>query len=248
MIKLEEHKLRSFLLNRKEKIGIKKYSGVGEIISGLSLIVTILCSDFKKILFIKALYFEIVSWIIAIIVLGVGIIIFVSSICNTYTTEDLYNELMELDEDKINAYNIILLKNNQADGKYLLFYSQRWKCNLFLNYKALNSNNYNIKDEIDNIAKLFSNDTGISCNISDIEYLDKLDSKKFSFGDKVEKQYIFYFYTINIQVSANMQNLKFCCNGNKYCWMTLNEMYKNKNIIKKNADVLDFIRKKSSLA
>lgn len=248
MIRIEEDRLRSFLLNRKEKIEKNSFSGVGEIISSLSLIITILCSNFKDVLFIKALYLEIVSWIIAIIVLGVGIFIFFSGKLNRYTTEKLYNEVIELDENKINAYNIVFLKNNQTDGKYLLFYSQRWKCNLFLNYKALNANNYNTNDEINNVAKMFSNDTGMSCNNSDINYIDKMHSKKFSYGDKVEKQYIFYFYSINIQVPANMQNTKFCCNGNKFCWMTLNDMYKNKNIIKKNQDVLDFIRTKSSLA
>ena len=248
MINIEESILKEFLLNRRDKIGVRKYSGIGEIVSGFSLIITLLCSDFNEGSFISTHCFELLSWIIAVAILAVGLRRLIRSICNSYDTESLYNELVGLDENRVNEYNIVLIKNNQLDGRYLLFYSQRWKCKLFLNYKVQNSGNYNVSNEINSIATKLSVDTGIKCSGLDISYYGELESRKFSYGDKVEKKYKFYFYFVKTEIPVNMQRTEFSCNGNKFFWMSLNDMYTNKNIVKKNSDVLDFIRKKSSMA
>lgn len=248
MLYINEDKLKNLLLNKKEKIASNKFYGIGEIISGISLIISLLCSDFKDVLGIKAEYIEIFAWLIAGIILFFGIFQLIKGFIHSYTTDDLYNDLVELGNTKPHMFNIILLKNNPVEGKYLLFYNKRWQCKLFLNYKAITPDNYNSTAEIKNICSMFSTDTGISVAEKDFAYLGQIESHKLSYGDKTEKDYIFHFYKIDISVPISIQQTSFKCNGHQFHWMSLNQMYGNINIVKKNKDVLDFIRTRTSIS
>ena len=88
-------------------------------------------------------------------------------------------------------------------------------------------------------------------NISEsiaIEYIGNEISNKCSVPNKIEKKYNFYFFIIaNIILQFDKKHI-FQFNGKKYCWKTLDKMYSSKNIVKKNKDVLDFVRKKCEIS
>lgn len=251
MLNIDEKTVKLFLNQNKSKIETKNFSGIGEIVSGLSLGITLLCSDIKNIPYISPLYFEMAIWIITTAVFFAGVIQLVHGLSNRYTVDDLYNELVELDSGREHVFNIILLKNNTHEGKYLLFNSKRWKCKLFPNYHAL-SDPYNVDNESLRIKEAFASDVGVSKERIETTYLGKINSRKYSFGDKVNKQYVFHFFSISIATQVYDNNFKqkgsFRCNGKKFSWMTLDQMFANKNIMKKNSDVLNFVRNSMNIA
>lgn len=251
LLNIDEKTVKLFLNQNKSKIETKSFSGIGEIVSGISLGVTLLCSDTKKLPYISPLYFEIIIWIITISIFFAGIIQLVHSLLSHYTVDDLYNELVELDNSREHVFNIILLKNNTYEGKYLLFNSKRWKCKLFPNYHAL-SGQYNVENESLRIKEAFAADVGVSKERIETTYLGKINSRKYSYGDKVNKQYVFHFFSIGITTLIYEKNIKqkgsFRHNGKKFYWMTLDQMFANKNMMKKNGDVLNYVRNSVNIA
>lgn len=242
MLHIEENKLKLFLLNRKSKIENPKYSGIGEIISSISLIVTLSLADFNQVTIINSLYFQIVVWIISITLLLFGIYIFIKSLINYYSVDNLFKEIVNLDTNIEHSFDIIILKNSDTSGKYLLFKSKRWKCWLFPNYRC-SSMPFNETEEVSYIEKCIKRDLKISTNVS-IQYLGNDISNKNSVPNNVEKKYNFHYFVVANYNFIFNDKKKFRFNGKKYCWKTLDSMYSNKNIIKKNKDVLDYIREK----
>lgn len=248
MIHIDENQLNIFLKERKKLLEIKKLNGLGEIVSGFSLAVTLLCSDFKATNSITSSpHFEFGVWLLTFIIFGVGVFQLIKSICKNYTVEKLYNELIELDKNKEHVFNIVLLKNNENQGKFLVFKSKRWRCKLFPNYHAL-TGKYDKEKELNNIRSLFSNDIGIDEDNLTFDYLEILKNRKYSVGDKVTKQYIFHFFLAKIKHNEILQNKSFKHNGKSFYWMTLDQMYANKNISRKNKAVLDYVRNKLSIS
>lgn len=68
-------------------------------------------------------------------------------------------------------------------------------------------------------------------------------SEKYSVGDKVNKKYNFHYFEVTSIITDFNDKRTFRCNGKEYCWKTLDQMYADKNIVKKNRDVLDYIRR-----
>ena len=241
MLTIEEDKLKILLQTKKNKIERPKFSGTGEIISAISIMITLLLADFNQVSFINPLYFQFIVWIIAFAILAFGLYVFVKSLVSFYSIDNLYNEIVNLDPNIEHPFNIILIKNSKVSGKYLLFKSKRWKCWLFPNYHCLNGS-FNLAAEMEHIRECLKRDVNTSGNI-DLEYLGNEISYKYSVSDKIDKKYNFhYFQIINIELHSRK---KWCFrfNGKRYCWKTLAQMYSDKNIVKKNEDVLDYVRK-----
>ena len=246
MLHIDESKLKVLLLNRKNRIESPKYNGIGEVISSISIIITLCLSDFNQVSIVRPLYFKIGAWILAIGILIFGIFTLIKSIINFYPINNLYNEIIDLDSNIEHPFDIILIKNNQKSGKYLLFKSKRWNCWLFPNYHCSGSY-FNQAEEILYIKKCLKRDLNISESIA-IEYIGNEISNKCSVPNKIEKKYNFYFFIIaNISLQFDKKHI-FQFNGKKYCWKTLDKMYSSKNIVKKNKDVLDFVRKKCEIS
>lgn len=246
MLNIDEDKLKLLLTSKKNKLERPKHSGVGEIISGFSIIVTLCLSDFNQVSIINPMYFKIVTWTIAVCILLFGVFLCIKSIVAYYSIESLYNEIADIDPNTEHPFNIILIKNNRESGKYLLFKSKRWGCWLFPNYHCLKGI-YNNKNEILHIKECLERDLNISGNIS-IKYLGNEISYKYSVSDKVNKKYNFHYFQIDdIKIQLNYKR-KFRFNGKKYCWKTLDQMYSSNNIVKKNQDVLDYVRKNCEIS
>lgn len=185
MLNIDEKQLQLLLERRKKLIEKPKYGGIGDIVSGLSLVVTISLSDFSQITFIKLLYFKCIVWALTFGILGYGIFSLIKSITSFYTIDNLYSEISDLDFNIEHPFNIIVIRNAYENGKYLTFKSRRWKCWLFPNYHCLNDI-FNKTKEIKHIKECLKRDMYIT-EESCVKYIGNEIITKFSVGDQLEK-------------------------------------------------------------
>ncbi len=246
MLNIDEDKLKLLLEKKRKIIERPKYSGKGEIISGISLAITLALADFSSLKYINPLYFKIFAWIITSGIIIYGFYTFVRSIVKFYPIENLYSEISDIDPSTEHPFNIILVMNSSESGKYLLFKSRRWSCWLFPNYHCIDRQ-FNEEQEIQKIKENLIRDLNIDEEIN-IEYIGNDISKKYSVSDKVIKKYNFHYFQVRNYPVKFKSKHTFKFRGKKYCWKTLDQMYSNKNIVKKNEDVLDYIRKTVNLS
>ena len=241
MLNIDEKELELLLEKRKKKIERPRYDGLGEVISSVSLIVTLVLSDFSHLTFIKPVYFKIIVWGISIAVLVRGIYAFIKSITDVYSIGQLYSEISDIDPRVEHPFDIIVIKNEVESGKYLVFKSKGWNCWLFPNYHCL-TGDFSKTKELKQIKERVRKDLGISAEIN-FKYIGNEISRKYSFRDKVNKKYNFhYFQAVDAAIDFKGKRT-FRCNGKKYCWKTLDQMYASRNIVRKNRDVLDYVRR-----
>lgn len=240
MLNTEKDKLKLLLEYRKKKLERPKYTGIGEIISGVSLAITLLLSDMSQITCINPLYFQIIVWAFTLGITIYGIYSLWDSIKNFYSVENLYSEIADLDPKIEHPFNIILIQNSNESGKYLLFKSRRWSCWLFPNYRCLKGT-FIQSEEINHIKECLKRDLNTRGDI-EIKYIGNEISHKFSFSDKIEKKYNFHYFQITKITLMNNKKRPFIYNGKRYSWKSLDQMYGSKNIVKKNKDVLDYVR------
>ena len=240
MLNIDENQLKLLLEQKRKMLERKKYDGIGEIVSSISLMITLMLSDFSQLTIAKPLYAKIIAWGISIIILAYGSYTFIKSI-KIYSVDQLYSEIADIDPKIEHPFNIVVIRDSREAGKYLVFKSKRWKCWLFPNYHCLNEI-FSKAKELKHINECIKRDLKISEEI-EFKYIGNKISEKYSVGDKVRKKYNFhYFEATNITIDFNNKRT-FCCNGKKYCWKTLDQIYSDKNIIKKNRDVLDYVRR-----
>ena len=241
MLNIDKKKLKLLLERRKKLIEKRKGDGLGDIISSVSLMITLIFADFSDISIIEPLYFIIIAWGISIAVFAYGIYIFIKSITNIYTIDHLYSEIADIDPKVEHAFNIVVIRNCNENCKYLVFKSKRWGCWLFPNYHC-SEKIFQEEKELEYIKKCLKRDINIFETI-EFKYIGNEISEKYSAGDKISKKYHFhYFLATDIKLS-NGNKKSFHFNGKKYCWKTLDNMYADKKIVKKNNDVLDYVRR-----
>lgn len=241
MLNIDENQLKLLLERKKKLLERPKYSGIGEIISSISLVITLALSDFSHLTIIKPLYFKIIAWGISIAILVYGLYTFIKSITEVYSVDQLYSEIADIDPEIEHSFNIVVIRNSRKSGKYLVFKSKRWNCWLFPNYHCLNGV-FSKTKELRYIKECVKRDLNMSEEIN-FKYIGNKISEKYSVGDKVRKKYNFHYFQ-STDIAINVDNKRtFRCNGKKYCWKTLDQMYSNKNILKKNKDVLDYVRR-----
>lgn len=245
MLNIDEDKLKLLLQKRKNMIEKQKYGGIGDIVSGISLAVTLSVSDYSQITFISPVFFKCVAWIITCIILGYGIYQFLKNILMFYTIDNLYSEISDLDPQREHPFDIIVIRDTGKSGRYLTFKSKRWKCWLFPNYHC-SDGAFNTSEEKNHIKEYLKRDLHIKEEIN-ITYIGNEINKKYSVGDRVNKKYNFHYFQIEGSQSIGGGRKRFRCNGKKYCWKTLDEMYSSKNTVKKNENVLDYVRKKCDI-
>ena len=62
MLNIDENQLKLLLEKKRKMLEQKKYDGIGESISSISLMITLVLSDFSQLTIIKPLYFKIIAW------------------------------------------------------------------------------------------------------------------------------------------------------------------------------------------
>ena len=113
-------------------------------------------------------------------------------------------------------------------GHFLVYYDNRWKCCLFLNYPTqenLPANEAKIKNGL-------SQDLHVNVSDIQIDYKDTILHKKFSYSDQCEKWYEHTIYQAHISNFPRAeQNNSFEINERQYFWMSLAEMERDQAII-----------------
>lgn len=241
MLNIDETQLKSLLEKRKRMIGRPKCSGMGEIISAISLMITLALSDFSHLSVIKPLYFKIIAWSISAAILLYGLCSFIKSLIDVYSAEQMYSEIADIDPSIEHPFDIVVIKNSRESGKYLVFKSKRWGCWLFPNYHCLDGT-FSKAKETKHLKECVKRDLGLPEEI-EFTYIGNDISEKFSVGDKVRKKYNFHYFQAGSTVTDFDSQQTFRRNGRTYAWKTLDQMYSSRNIVKKNRDVLDYIRR-----
>ena len=80
-----------------------------------------------------------------------------------------------------------------------------------------------------------------------LEYVDTLNGYKLNVGEKCYMNYEFRFYNVHgVSLQDSKTNLKI--NGHKFKWMPIDKMYSNKQMMKKNMDVIEFINNRTNIS
>lgn len=120
--------------------------------------------------------------------------------------------------------------------RFLVYYDERWDCKLFLNLKTVSGDNENA------ILEYLSASLQIPRKELKAKYLTSRVQEKYSVSHGETRVYNHRLYEVTIQEFAhNMKENDFSVNGVHYFWMTIPEMQKDKNIMDKNMDVVDFV-------
>ena len=80
MLNIDENQLKLLLEQKRKTLERKKYDGIGEIISSISLMITLMISDLSQLTIIQPLYFKFITWGISIVILAYGSYTFIKSI------------------------------------------------------------------------------------------------------------------------------------------------------------------------
>lgn len=124
-----------------------------------------------------------------------------------------------------------------AEKKYLVYYDERWDCKLFLNYKTVD------RADEESVINKMSADLNVDKSQINCRYISSKVQEKYSESHQENRIYNHRLYEIKIQVfPEDEQKENFVVNGRHYYWMSISDMERDPNIVKKNLDVIDFVK------
>lgn len=138
----------------------------------------------------------------------------------------------------IHRHSIVLIKDSfqELPSRRLVYEDSNWGCEFFLHYKDNAQNNDFIKDCI--FAEF-----GIDKSNIKLYYVGSQVHEKYSESAKENRMYKHKFYVATIeQIPEFMKKDSFECNGKIYHWRTIAELEKDKNIQKKNMDIVKYAK------
>lgn len=249
ILNLKKDEVKDFFETHKKDIERPVYAGIGEIVSGITLLLSVVSSDFDNNLIIPARYLDLFVVVLALVFIGVGVYQLIKNLKYRLTTETIVESLIEMDADRIHTVCILLL-HNKTDGKYLLVKNGSWKCLLFPSYN-INANfdknaekfEFDEKAEAEMAKTYFKKMTDVDPR--GIQYVGAMDEKiRPCYATGTPYRYKFHFFLLEVDSSDTFLK-KY--NGNTYVWKSLEGMRKNKNIMKKNGDVVRFVADKDGI-
>jgi len=130
------------------------------------------------------------------------------------------------------VHAIIVIKNEK--NEYLQYFDNRWNSFLFLNCKLLDGENADIvKDTI--VDKL-----NVKKELIKVSLVGNKKHEKFSESDKIQKEYIHYFYKVDL--NENLNDEGFEINGIQYKWFSYANLLNDKRIQQVNSDIVQFVK------
>ena len=168
----------------------------------------------------------------------------IKEFCLESIDEDEWEEKRDdfLDKIKIIAQqkNVKTTPSNpvtSAEKKYLVYYDERWDCKLFLNYKTVD------RADEESVINKVSADLNVDKSQINCRYISSKVQEKYSESHQENRIYNHRLYEIKIQVfPEDEQKENFVVNGRHYYWMSISDMERDPNIVKKNLDVIDFVK------
>ncbi len=244
-MEINKDKLEQYLKIRKEIIELKKFSGISEIISGLSMFFTLFCarSIFTSISLIIILSF---GYLMSLLFFLYGLLKFVKSLKNYVTVDLMLKEICNLDESNNIIQYIVIFKEPNSKGRFLLVYNIEWKCYLFPSYKSDRICRDNIPEEV-LLLKAFEETLQQSDSKITLEKLGVLNDWKINVAEKCYVNYEFRFFrAYDVNLPHNKTSFK--KGGLKFKLMSLNDLHNNKNIMKKNHTVVKFVEENTDVS
>lgn len=131
------------------------------------------------------------------------------------------------------SHDFCLLAVQNSEGKFLQIYDSDWKSWLFPYFRSTDNN----KASMDaNVQELFGPN-------SSARYIAKEIHCKYSERDNVYKIYNHKLYKpLNAQIHDFMNCEEFEYKGTKYKWLSLEELESDANVLKKNSEVINFVK------
>ena len=157
---------------------------------------------------------------------------------NKYEHNILLNDIQKLDKIQ-HKHSLVAIQfpDTSAEKKYLVYYDERWDCKLFLNYKTVD------RADEESVINKVSADLNVDKSQINCRYISSKVQEKYSESHQENRIYNHRLYEIKIQVfPEDEQKENFVVNGRHYYWMSISEMERDPNIVKKNLDVIDFVK------
>lgn len=231
-MQIEEQELRELLNKGALSYESKKFP-IDSLLSTIGFVISACLAQF----YLQAIWIKVLFWIFVGTNLIYSLVLLCKYIKNKYSSEDFIKDIKT--SSKVRNFSLIVIKDTTGlnRGKYLLRYDRRWKCYL-LPYQNTHENNdadFVLKTVIDTYQ--FSN-LSITASKTD-------DITKYSFSDNMTKNYHHTFYYLEtVTENSSIQAKKsFKLNGEKFKWMSIDEMKRNKTIMSKNSETVNFIAK-----
>lgn len=228
------------ILSQKEKHFTTSYAEPLSIMfTSFAFFLTLFCSEYKGIWFISAEYVKFLVIGMSVSFFSYGLYLLYKKRANSFTSEALYGEIHMLNEVNGNIFSIVAIHCKKSN-KYLLFYDEKWKCNLFPNYKVRGLGE---EKELNNLKTLLSHDLNVKANKIELTYKFQRESTKISQPTQVEKLYVFHIYYAEIK-DSKLENCdsSFEINNKTYSWKSISEMEQDDAIKRINMDVVGFIK------
>lgn len=149
------------------------------------------------------------------------------------------HNILEKEIEQLNKiqheHSLVMIKSSEE--KFLLYDDERWGCRLFPNFKTQKGNNERyILDRLSAEFDIDQTDLSIRYIASDIQ-------EKYSVSHEEYRVYNHRLYGVELKrVPEIMKSSEFVLGDRHYYWMTLKEMESDKDITKKNLDVVNFVK------
>lgn len=235
-ILIDEVKLNLLLEQKKNFIG--KTVTWDSTISAISFVISVIFASYKKVWIIPGTVFKTIFLIIGIAFsIKVFYDIFKSK-KNSYNYQDLLTDINKLNEITHN-HSIIAIRDefNSHSNRFLVYNDTKWSCLLFPNYKE---NENNEKFIIDHLSR----DLKLNPDTISLKYVASNHSKKESANSGIEKFYNHRLYSVTLsEYPEFMKHDVFVCDGKTYQWKSISELENDPVAMKKNSDIIDFVKK-----
>lgn len=234
-ILVDETKLNLLLEKKKQFIGNRVVWD--SVLSAISFLVSVFLATYKDIWIIPGTVLKTVFVLLGLFFSGKSVYDVYLSRKNTYTHEDLFNDINKLNEITHN-HSIIAIKDsfNEFPNRFLLYDDNRWSCRLFLNFKDNINNESFIIDGISNRLKIKRNQISV-------KFIAQQIHEKYSESHKENRVYCHRLFEVSIsQVSEVMKADTFEIDGVKYRWMSIAEMEQDSHIMEINSDIVRFVK------
>lgn len=235
---INECELKLLLEKKRNFIGNKVTFDT--IIAGISFLLSAITATYDDIFNCKnsGLVIKTIFCFIGIIYLLKIIYDIVQAHNNKYNHEFLLKDIEGLNMIQHN-HSLVAIRNtfDNTTDKFLVYYDERWDCKLFPNYKTVDSDNES------SLIDYISADLGCDKRKISCKYITSRIQEKYSYSHNENRTYHHRLYEISIShFPEKITYNDFSINGRHYYWMSIPEMENDTNIMKKNKEVVDFIK------
>lgn len=239
MILLDETKLNLLLEQKKQFIGKKVVWD--SVLSAVSFLVSVFLASYPDLFGIPGNFVKFVFIIIGLFFTGKSLYDIFYSIRNSYTANDLYNDINQLNQITHN-HSIVAIKDSfsKYPNRFLLYFDSRWSCDLFLNFKENINNESFITESVSNKLKVAQSDITVN-------YIAQKIHEKYSMSHNENRVYCHRLYVVTIKnFPAKLMKKTFEIDGTQYRWMSISEMEMDQHIMEINEDIVEFVKSNCS--